>query len=212
MKVAVLGASGWIGSHVANEAKSRGHQVSALVRNPSKIDDPDVNVFTVDLNKNINDLVSALTDVDVLIASVGGRAVGNHEIVKNTAETLLEVLPKTKVERLLWVGGAGSLEVAPGVKLVTVPEFPEEYKAEALAQGEALEVFKQSDSRLNWTFVSPAAEIFPGEKLGRYRVGQDELISDDSGASRISVSDYAVAMIDELESANNVKKRIGVAY
>ncbi|PMK04954.1 NAD(P)-dependent oxidoreductase [Vibrio sp. 10N.261.55.A7] len=212
MKVAVLGASGWIGSHVANEAKSRGHQVSALVRDPSKIDDPDVNVFTVDLNKNINDLVSALTDVDVLIASVGGRAAGNHEIVKNTAETLLEVLPKTKVERLLWVGGAGSLEVAPGVKLVTVPEFPEEYKAEALAQGEALEVFKQSDSPLNWTFVSPAAEIFPGEKLGRYRVGQDELISDDSGASRISVSDYAVAMIDELESANNVKKRIGVAY
>ncbi|MEZ8826551.1 NAD(P)-dependent oxidoreductase [Vibrio amylolyticus] len=212
MKVAVLGASGWIGSHVANEAKSRGHQVSALVKDPSKIDDPDVNVFTVDLNKNINDLVSALTDVDVLIASVGGRAVGNHEIVKNTAETLLEVLPKTKVERLLWVGGAGSLEVAPGVKLVTVPEFPEEYKAEALAQGEALEVFKQSDSPLNWTFVSPAAEIFPGEKLGRYRVGQDELISDDSGASRISVSDYAVAMIDELESASNTRKRIGVAY
>ncbi|WP_295893827.1 NAD(P)-dependent oxidoreductase [uncultured Vibrio sp.] len=217
MKVAVLGASGWIGSHIANEAKFRGHQVRALVRDPSKIEDPDFNVIAVDVkalnsSEGTNDLVNALADVDVVIASIGGRAAGNHEIVKSTAETLLEVLPKTKVERLLWVGGAGSLEVAPGVKLVTVPDFPEEYKAEALAQGEALDVFRQSSSSLNWTFVSPAAEIFPGDKIGSYRVGNDELIADETGASRISVSDYAIAMIDELESAKHPRKRIGVAY
>jgi len=212
MKIAVLGASGWIGNHIAQEAQSRGHEVIALVRDPSRLELSNVDVRTLNLLDAQLDLTQAISDVDAVIASVGGRAAGNHDIVKQTALKLLDALPAADVPRLLWVGGAGSLEVAPNVKLVTVPDFPEEYKGEALAQGEALEVFQESNSELNWTFVSPAAEIFPGEKLSKYRTGGDQLLTDADGNSKISVADYAIAMVDELEAARFPRQRIGVAY
>lgn len=212
MKVAILGASGWIGSHLAAEAKMRGHEVVAVVRDPAKVTLKGVAVQQLDILNPESSLKSVLEGVDAVIASIGGRAAGNHEMVAKTAQRLLNELPQAGVARLLWVGGAGSLEVAPGVKLVTVPGFPEEYKGEALAQGEALEVFRASNSDVNWTFVSPAAEIFPGDKQGQYRVGGDQLLTDSEGNSRISVADYAVALIDELEYAEQPRQRIGVAY
>ncbi|ENC9837291.1 NAD(P)-dependent oxidoreductase [Vibrio fluvialis] len=211
MKVAVLGASGWIGSHIVEEAQARGHEVIAVVRDPAKVSAQGVDVRQFDLQAG-GDLAAAVAGADVVVASIGGRASGAHDIVAKTATTMLEQLPQAGVERLLWVGGAGSLEVAPGVKLVTVPDFPEAYKAEALAQGEALDVFKASTSSVNWTFMSPAAEIFPGEKQGAYRVGGDQLLSDAEGNSRISVADYAAALVDELESAAHPRQRIGFAY
>ncbi|MEZ9056734.1 NAD(P)-dependent oxidoreductase [Vibrio pelagius] len=210
MKIAVLGATGWIGSHIAQEAVSRGHEVVAIARDTSKVGQQGIEARTFDLQDpqaKINDVAS---DVDVVIASIGGRALGNHELVKQSAEKLLSELPSGR--RLMWVGGAGSLEVAPNVALVTVPDFPEEYKAEALAQGEALKVFKESNSDVQWTFVSPAAEIFPGETTSQYRVGGDQLLTDAEGNSKISVSDYAIAMLDVLESGEHINKRIGVAY
>ncbi|KQA29357.1 NAD(P)-dependent oxidoreductase [Vibrio cholerae] len=212
MKVAILGASGWIGSQLVAEAKMRGHEVVAVVRDPAKVTMQGVTVHQWDSLNPKSDLNRAVHGVDAVIASVGGRAVGNHDMVAKTAQRLLAELPEAGVNRLLWVGGAGSLEVAPGVKLVTVPGFPEEYKGEALAQGEALEVFRASNSDVNWTFVSPAAEIFPGDKQGQYRVGGDQLLTDSEGNSRISVADYAVALIDELEYAEHPRRRIGVAY
>ncbi|EPO3045589.1 NAD(P)-dependent oxidoreductase [Vibrio cholerae] len=212
MKVAILGASGWIGSHLAAEAKMRGHEVVAVVRDPAKVTLKGVAVQQLDILNPESSLKSVLEGVDAVIASIGGRAAGNHEMVAKTAQRLLNELPQAGVARLLWVGGAGSLEVAPGVKLVTVPGFPEEYKGEALAQGEALEVFRASNSDVNWTFVSPAAEIFPGDKQGQYRVGGDQLLTDSEGNSRISVADYAVVLIDELEYAEHPRQRIGVAY
>ncbi len=212
MKVAILGASGWIGSHLAAEAKMRGHEVVAVGRDPAKVTLKGVAVQQLDILNPESSLKSVLEGVDAVIASIGGRAAGNHEMVAKTAQRLLNELPQAGVARLLWVGGAGSLEVAPGGKLVTVPGFPEEYKGEALAQGEALEVFRASNSDVNWTFVSPAAEIFPGDKQGQYRVGGDQLLTDSEGNSRISVADYAVALIDELEYAEHPPQRIGVAY
>lgn len=211
MKVAVLGASGWIGSQIVEEAVTRGHQVIALVRNPSAIERQDVEVRQLDVLAE-QDFAQALQGVDTVIASIGGRAAGNHDVVERSAAKLLEQLPNAGVKRLLWVGGAGSLEVAPGVQLVTVPDFPAEYKDEALAQSQALQVFRNSDSPLNWTFVSPAAEIFPGEKLGQFRVGGDQLLTDAQGHSKISVADFASAMLDELETAKHAKQRISVAY
>ncbi|EMQ2877056.1 NAD(P)-dependent oxidoreductase [Vibrio navarrensis] len=211
MKVAVLGASGWIGSQIVEEAVTRGHQVIALVRNPSAIERQDVEVRQLDVLAEQN-FAQALQGVDTVIASIGGRAAGNHDMVERSAAKLLEQLPNAGVKRLLWVGGAGSLEVAPGVQLVTVPDFPAEYKDEALAQSQALQVFRNSDSPLNWTFVSPAAEIFPGEKVGQFRVGGDQLLTDAQGHSKISVADFASAMLDELETAKHAKQRISVAY
>lgn len=212
MKVAILGASGWIGNTIANEAKSRGHEVIALVRDPSKLDGAGFKVRKLNILDSQADLAAAVNGVDAVISAIGGRAQGNHEMVKQVAERLLNELPSTGVKRLLWVGGAGSLEVAPGVSLISTPEFPAEYKGEASAQGEALAVFKASDSTVNWTFISPAAEIFPGEALGQYRTGGDQLITDNEGRSRICVADYAKAMIDELESGQHPKQRMGVAY
>lgn len=211
MKVAVLGASGWIGSQIVEEAVTRGHQVIALVRNPSAIERQDVEIRQLDVLTE-QDFAQALQGVDTVIASIGGRAAGNHDMVERSAAKLLEQLPNVGVKRLLWVGGAGSLEVAPGVQLVTVPDFPAEYKDEALAQSQALQVFRHSDSPLNWTFVSPAAEIFPGEKVGHFRVGGDQLLTDAQGHSKISVADFASAMLDELETAKHAKQRISVAY
>lgn len=211
MKVAVLGASGWIGSQIVEEAVTRGHQVIALVRNPSAIERQDVEIRQLDVLAE-QDFAQALQGVDTVIASIGGRAAGNHDMVERSAAKLLEQLPNVGVKRLLWVGGAGSLEVAPGVQLVTVPDFPAEYKDEALAQSQALQLFRNSDSPLNWTFVSPAAEIFPGEKVGQFRVGGDQLLTDAQGHSKISVADFASAMLDELETAKHAKQRISVAY
>ncbi|KYN23949.1 NAD-dependent dehydratase [Vibrio cidicii] len=211
MKVAVLGASGWIGSQIVEEAVTRGHQVIALVRNPSAIERQDVEVRQLDVLAE-QDFAQTLQGVDTVIASIGGRAAGNHDMVERSAAKLLEQLPNVGVKRLLWVGGAGSLEVAPGVQLVTVPDFPAEYKDEALAQSQALQLFRHSDSPLNWTFVSPAAEIFPGEKMGQFRVGGDQLLTDAQGHSKISVADFASAMLDELETAKHAKQRISVAY
>jgi len=212
MKLIVLGASGWIGSHIVAEAKSRGHEITALVRAHDKYEVPNVTAKSFDLNDASDSLHTLISDETVFVAAIGGRALGNHEIVKNTAERLLNELPNTSIERLLWVGGAGSLEVAPNLKLIDTPEFPAEYKDEAIAQGEALDVFKHSSSPLNWTFISPAAEIFPGDKLNQYRIGAEQLITDEQGNSRISVADYAVAFVDEIEKAAHINKRIGVAY
>jgi uncharacterized protein len=161
---------------------------------------------------NPTGLAAAVTGADVVIAAIGGRAQGNHAIVANTAKLLLDELPKAGIQRLLWVGGAGSLEVAPGTTLLALPSFPAEYKAEAIAQGEALAVFRDSHSPLNWTFISPAAQIYPAEKTGHYRVGGEQLLTDVNGDSKISVQDYALALVDEALAGNYPKQRIGVAY
>ncbi|MGE6381194.1 NAD(P)-dependent oxidoreductase [Shewanella baltica] len=210
MKIAILGATGWIGGAILKEALSRGHQVTALVRDPSKLSATDVAVHAVDLEQPL--VAQPFAGVDVVIASVGGRAQQNHGLVASTVQHLLDVLPNAKVPRLLWVGGAGSLEVATGVTLVSSPDFPAAYKDEALAQGEALQVFRAAQTAINWTFVSPAAEIYPGESEGPYRLGGDSFFTDANGRSRISVTDYAKAMLDEAEQGTHANQRISVAY
>lgn len=211
MKVAVFGASGWIGQHIVEEVKARGHHVVAIVRDPAKVNRQDIEVRQCDVQQE-TDLSPVLQGVEAVIASIGGRNTGNHDVVAQTAQLLLSQLPKQGIQRLLWVGGAGSLEVSPGISLLSLPEFPEEYKAEAVAQGQALDVFRDSQSTLNWTFVSPAAEIFPEGKLAAYRVGGDQLLVDEEQNSRISVSDYAVAIVDMLETESFTQQRVGVAY
>ncbi|GGB55225.1 NAD(P)-dependent oxidoreductase [Shewanella inventionis] len=212
MKLAVLGATGWIGGTITREAIGRGHDVVAVVRDASKVIQ-DINVRTLDITQmTAQNVATAFADVDVVIASVSGRAAQNHDVVAQTAAQLLQYLPQAGSPRLLWVGGAGSLEVAPGVTLVSTPEFPEEYKAEAIAQGEALAAFRATKSAISWTFVSPAAMIFPGESEAPYRLGGDEFFTDAAGQSRVSVVDFAKAMVDEAENAKHINQRISVAY
>lgn len=206
MKVAVLGA----GSTIVQQATKRGLEVVSIVRDAAKITDNTTAVRVFDLQSQDN-IASVLKGIDVLIASVGGRAVGNHELVAQTAERLLTALNGTST-RLIWVGGAGSLEVAPGVTLVSTPEFPADYKDEALAQSEALNVFKTTTSSASWTFVSPAAVIYPGESEGPYRIGGDQFFTNEAGESKVSVTDYAIALVDEAQKAAHLNQRISVAY
>jgi putative NADH-flavin reductase len=202
------------------QAISRGHDVVAVVRDASKVSQ-DVAIRTLDVT-TMTSVAVAGADADVVIASIGGRAAQNHQVVAQTAKQLLQHLPQVGTPRLLWVGGAGSLEVASGMTLVSTPEFPEEFKAEAIAQGEALDVFRATDSAIKWTYVSPAAIIFPGESEGQYRLGGDEFFTDAQGQSRVSVVDYAKAMLDEAmldetmldetKNAKHLNQRISLAY
>lgn len=210
MKIAVLGATGWVGSALVTEAKARGHDVIAIVRDPAKLTVKGVSTRAFDLHSSA-EFSPVVEGADVVIASISGRAAGNHELVAQTAERLLIALADSG-KRLLWVGGAGSLEVAPGVELVTSPEFPAEYKDEALAQGEALNVFRSSKSNTQWTFVSPAAVLYPGESEGDFRIGGDAFFTNNNGESKISVTDYAKAMIDEAQHGKYLNQRISVAY
>ena len=210
MKVSVLGATGQIGSAIVAQATQRGFEVVNIVRDITKLIDSSASVRIFDLQSEDN-IAKVIDDVDVVIASIGARATGNHQLVPKTAERLLKALEGTNT-RLLWVGGAGSLEVASGVTLVSSPEFPEDYKPEALAQGEALNVFKNTTSSVTWTFVSPAALLYPGESEGVYRIGGDQFFTNEAGESKISITDYAIAMVDEAEKGAHLNQRISIAY
>jgi putative NADH-flavin reductase len=115
------------------------------------------------------------------------------------------------VARLIVLGGAGSLEVAPGVRVLDTPDFREEWKPDALAQAEALDLYRSATTDVDWTYVSPAAVLEPGERTGEYRTGEDRLLVDDEGNSAISMEDFAVALVDEAESAEHVRRRFTVA-
>lgn len=213
MKFAIFGATGWVGGAVTQETLSRGHEVTAVVRDPSriKLKHPKLRVVTGDATDPAS-VASVVAGHDAVIASIGGRTGGHHEVVPAAARALLVGLARGGVKRLVWVGGAGSLEVAPGVRLVDTPQFPVEWKAEALAQVEALGIFRSSTEDIDWTFVSPAALLEPGERTGRYRTGDDQLVTDEKGESRISVGDFALALLDEVEHPAHMRKRFTVAY
>jgi uncharacterized protein len=212
MKVAIIGASGFIGSQLLKEAVARGHDVTALVSNPAKIAaSGKVTAVQVDVNAE-DSLAGKLKGHDAVISAFSGHAQADvfGYYVKGI-QSIISATKKADVPRLLVVGGAGSLEVAPGIQLVDTPEFPAQYKGTAQGAREALNLLRK-EQHLNWTMLSPAAMIAPGERTGKFRIGKDQLVVDGSGASRISVEDYAVAMIDELEKAAHSRSRFTVAY
>lgn len=211
MKLFIFGATGMVGQALVQEALQRGHQITAAARDTSRAAlSAAVNVVQADASSE-REVRAVVAGHDAVLAAISGRKSG-HDTVSAIARNLLVALPGAGVQRLLWVGGAGSLEVAPGVQLVNTPNFPAAYKDEALGQGRALEVFRASTSSLNWTFVSPAALLQPGQRTGHYRIGGDQLLHDAAGNSQISVADFAVAMIDELERNAHPRQRITAAY
>jgi putative NADH-flavin reductase len=214
MKIALFGAGGNIGRRVAQEALNRGHEVIAVVRDPAKFEKRNdaIRVVAGDATSPDN-VAAAVKGVDAVLSAVGpGASQQSNDILVQAARGLIEGVRRAGVKRLIVLGGAGSLEVSPGVQAVDAPEFPEAWKGNALAQREALKIFRSSAGDLDWTYISPAAVIQPGMRTGRYRTGFDQMLFDDKGESRISIEDYAVAMIDALERAQHIRKRITVAY
>ncbi len=203
MKIALIGATGQVGSRILSEALQRGHQVSAIARQAGSLA-PREGLMPVVLDVADTDkLAAALAGHDVAILSVKYSVVDPRPILK--------AVEQAGVPRVLVVGGAGSLEVAPGVDLVDTPNFPEAYKGEALAARECLRLLR-AGMPLDWTLVSPSALLLPGERTGKFRIGGDQLLVDADGASRISIEDLAMALVDELESPRHSRQRFTVGY
>ncbi|RQH06239.1 NAD(P)-dependent oxidoreductase [Bradyrhizobium sp. RP6] len=203
MKIAVAGASGRAGSEITRELSCRGHAVTAIARNPEKIAAlPNVTPTKGDVLDQAG-LAKLWSGHDVAVSSV-------HFLVSDPLK-LIGAAKDSKVGRYLVVGGAGSLEVAPGVKLVTTPNFPAEYKAEAEAGSAFLDLLRQ-EKHLNWTFISPSALFVEGERTGKFRLGADQLLADANGKSWITFADYAIALADEIERPAHPKQRFTVGY
>jgi len=203
MKIAVAGASGRAGSEITKELARRGHTVTAIARNPEKIAAlPNVTPTKGDVLDQAG-LAKLWAGHDAAVSSV-------HFLASDPLR-LIGAAKESKVGRYLVVGGAGSLEVAPGVKLVTTPGFPAEYKAEAEKGGAFLDLLRQ-EKDLNWTFISPSALFIEGERTGKFRLGTDQLLADASGKSWISFADYAIALADEIERPAHARQRFTVGY
>jgi putative NADH-flavin reductase len=202
MRVALIGASGQGGSRLLAELTRRGHQVTAIARQPDKIAvGPGVTAKKGDVFDKAG-LVHLLRGHDAVVSAVHFTA--------SDPKLLIEAVKEAGVKRYFVVGGAGSLEVAPGVKLVDTPHFPAAYKAEATKGGEFLDLLHK-ERQLEWTFLSPSAMIGPGERRGKFRLGKDQLLTTDKGSS-ISWEDYAIAAVDELEKPAHVRQRFTVGY
>lgn len=202
MKIAVLGASGRAGSEITREAAARGHDVLAIARNPEKIPS----------GQGISTVAGDASDIAALASLITGRdAVISALHFDVSAETLLAALRKAGVPRLLVTGGAASLEVAPGVRLIDTPDFPVEWKEFAMGGVKFLDALKPV-ADVDWTFFSPPPFIFEGPRTGSYRPGADQLLADENNESKISFADYAIAMVDELETHQHGRERFTAAY
>jgi uncharacterized protein len=201
-RIALIGASGRAGSRLLKELSDRGHTVTAIARNPEKIASlPKVTAKKGDV-WNKDGLVELLRGHDAVVSAVHFSA--------SDAKTLIEAVRASGVKRYLVVGGAGSLEVAPGKRLVDQPDFPAAYKAEALKGAEFLDLLK-GERELEWTFLSPSALFFEGERTAKFRLGKDALLTNDKGSS-ISFEDYAIALVDEIEKPAHSRQRFTVGY
>jgi len=200
--IALIGASGSAGSRILKELTDRGHSVTAIARHPERIATlAGVTAVKGDA-QDLEGLTSVLRGHDAVISAVN--------FTSSEPRTLIEAVRASGVKRYLVVGGAGSLEVAPGQRVIDLPDFPEAYKAEASGGAAFLEQLKQ-ETELEWTFLSPSAEFVVGERTGQFRLGKDALLSDEHG-SRISFEDYAVALVDEIERPAHVRQRFTVGY
>ena len=216
MKLVLFGATGNVGQRVAAEALRRGHEVVGVVRDPEAVQSPDARVRLVKGDATNADSVAKIArGADAVVSAISPRpnprGLPAPSLEKN-ARALISGLRTAGVKRVLYVGGASSLEVAPGKALADQPDFPEIYKAEAQEGREALAVWRGGAQGLDWTYLSPAAEIAPGKRTGRYRTTDDQLLVDAQGRSFITFEDYAVAVLDELERPQHVGARFGVAY
>jgi uncharacterized protein len=213
MKIALFGASGTIGRRILAEALSRGHEVTAIVRDPSRLAEQ-----APRLRKQAGDILdpagvaTAVAGHDAVVSAFGPGGGGSDDLVVEAARSLIAGLTSAGVRRLVFVGGAGSLEVAPGVQLVDTPQFPEAWKGIALAHREAKHALVEGGGDLDWTYFSPPALIEPGERTGTFRLGETALLADSQGQSRISAEDYAIALLDELERPQHIRRQFTAAY
>lgn len=202
-KIAIIGATGRAGSQLLEEALRRGHSVVAIARDPSSLQGREgVTVKALDA-KDSAALQAAVTGVDAVLSAAHFSTLAPQAII--------DPVKRAGVKRLLVVGGAGSLLLPSGQRVIDSPDFPEAYKAEASAGVGFLDTLRQEPT-LDWTFLSPSAEFVEGERSGRYTLGKDHLLIGADGKSWITFADYAIALIDELEKPAHTRQRFTVGY
>lgn len=214
MKIALIGASGFIGSFILSEALNRGHQVTAIVRHPEKLPQHK-NLTSIECDIFDQDLLAEqIASHDAVLSAYSPSAPSSMDVSKlhvQGIQSIIKAIKKSKVPRLLVVGGAGSLKTTSGIDLVDTPEFPKEWKLIALATREVLKVLK-TKRNLAWTFLSPSAQLYPGERTLKFKLGKDQLIVDENGESKISTQDYAAALLNEFENPSHHQQRFTVGY
>jgi putative NADH-flavin reductase len=203
MKIAIVGASGKAGSRIASEALSRGHEVTAISRHPEAAPKHAKLTGKQADADNVAELAAALRGHDVIVSSL--------RFIDSDPHKLLAAVKQSGVKRYLIVGGAGSLEVAPGKDLIDQPGFPEVAKPEAGPGREFLRMLRKEND-LDWVMLSPSAIFAPGERTGKFRVGGDTLLTAADGKSHVSMEDYAIALLDEIEKPKHHKARFTVGY
>ncbi|MBB5445898.1 MULTISPECIES: NAD(P)-dependent oxidoreductase [unclassified Paraburkholderia] len=211
LKIALFGATGMIGSRIAAEAARRGHQVTALVRDPARVPAGVANLHAAQADLLDAASVGAAVRGQDVVASAYAPPQGDLATLTQATRALVEGVRAAGLKRVVVVGGAGSLEVAPGKQLVDTDGFPDAYKDIALAHRDAFEYYR-GVTDLDWTFFAPAALIAPGERTGKFRTGANTLIADADGNSRISAEDYAIAFVDEVEQGRFIRQIATVAY
>jgi len=216
MKVALIGASGFVGNAILKELQQRGQQVTAIVRNPEKIT-PAENVTVVSANVlNETEVSNAVAGHDAVISAYNAGWTNPNlynEFLKGS-QAIQEAVKKSGVKRLIVVGGAGSLFIGPNQQIVDTEGFPKEWKPGALAARDYLNILKE-EKELDWTFLSPAVEMHQGTsgiRKGTYRTGLENPVFDEDKRSVISVEDVAMAIADELEKPQHIRERFTVAY
>ncbi len=209
MNVVVYGATGNTGSEIVKELLARGHKVTGVARNVDSLKgQPGVIAKTDDLS-NVDAIAAIIKGADAVVSAYQPPP-DNTDALVDVTKRQIEAVKKAGVPRLLVVGGAGLLEVAPGVTLIKSGYLPAEYMPIAMSHEKALGVLRASD--INWTYLSPAAYFVPGERTGKFRLGTKELITDAKGDSRISFADYAIALVDEIEKPAHEKASFSVGY
>lgn len=214
-KVAVIGATGFVGTQIVNELTNRGYKVEAIVRDASKVQqNENVSAKSVDVNK-VDELADALKGNDAVISAfnAGWTNPNLYEDFLSGSANIENAVEKSGVKRFITVGGAGSLFI-DGNQLVDGPDFPEDYKAGATAARDYLNKIKENKT-LDWTFFSPAIEMHQGTagvRTGKYRTALENPVFDENGRSILSVEDVAVALVDELEQNKHIRERFTAAY
>jgi putative NADH-flavin reductase len=209
MHVALYGSTGKSGSRILRELLSRGHSVTAIVRDPQKVDsEPGLSVVEGEVS-SAEAIASRIKGAEAVVSAYA-PPVDDTDQLLGVTQNFLQAVKQAAVPRFLFVGGAGSLEVAPGVTLIDSGHLPAEWLGIATSHSKALELAKKSD--VNWTCFSPAAYFGPGERTGKFRLETDKLVTDAEGNSRISMEDFAIALVDELESPKHAGARFTAGY
>ena len=213
--IVLIGASGYVGSAILQEALDRGMKVTAAVRNPDKITETHPNLIVVKVDVSSKESVVDLCKGKDAVISAYNPGWTNPDIYEETLKNypiIIEGVKEAGVNRLLIVGGAGTLYIAPGKRLIDSGQVPMDIQPGVKSLGMVYLNYLLPEKELDWVFLSPSASLFPGKRTGKFRIGKDDILVGPTGESSISVEDYAMAMIDELENPKHHRERFTVGY